>query len=226
MGGRQSLKNLLKFVGLIFLCFISMGLMTGCSELEALRKANHRQAITVRDQLYEIDSLTAQLRKSRAFAASQKSGLYKVPIKEIRSELGNLVESISKSATLTYTDEGAVIQLPEELLFDSGFAVLKRDGDAALEKIAEYLREKSSLMMRIDGYAARDPMVKSKNQWDSNHHFSVDRALSILHYFISTESINPRRMYVAGYGPQKPQTKHQLGENSAQQGRVEFCIFQ
>ncbi|MCP5003787.1 MAG: hypothetical protein GY941_07525 [Planctomycetes bacterium] len=55
------MKIQLKFVGLIFLCLLSMGVLAGCSELERLRVANRRQAITIRDQLSEIDRLTAEL---------------------------------------------------------------------------------------------------------------------------------------------------------------------
>ncbi|MDR4506411.1 MAG: hypothetical protein MRK01_16695 [Candidatus Scalindua sp.] len=55
----------LKSVGPVIVFLLSTGFLTGCSELEGLRIANRRQAITIRDQLYEIENLTGSLERER-----------------------------------------------------------------------------------------------------------------------------------------------------------------
>ena len=52
-------KNIGRF-GLVFLA-LAVFLVQGCAELDELRTANRRQAITVRDQMTELDTLKAEL---------------------------------------------------------------------------------------------------------------------------------------------------------------------
>jgi len=52
-------KNMGRF-GLVILA-LTVLLVQGCAELEELRIANKRQAITIRDQMSELDTLRAEL---------------------------------------------------------------------------------------------------------------------------------------------------------------------
>ncbi len=47
-------------IGLVFLA-LSLFIVQGCAELEELRLANKRQAITIRDQMSELDKLRVEL---------------------------------------------------------------------------------------------------------------------------------------------------------------------
>ena len=48
------------------------------------------------------------------------------------------------------------------------------------------------------------PIVKSKYLWDSNHHLSAGRALSVFQYLVNKENIDEKRIHIAGYGPNRP----------------------
>ncbi len=216
-------KNIGRF-GIIFLA-LTVFLVQGCAEMEELRKANRRQAITVRDQMTEIDKLSAKLS-----AADKVNSVYEdraqsddEVMKKLRAELEILARSIGGGAAVRDTAEGPMIQLPETVLFDSGLAKLKSKGEIALEKIAKHLKSHPAALVRIDGHTDNDPIVKSK--WESNHHLSAGRALSVLHYLVKKGHIEEKRIHIAGYGPNRPMASNKNKAGKAQNRRVEFLIL-
>jgi chemotaxis protein MotB len=218
-------KNMGRF-GLVFLA-LAVFLVQGCAELGDLRTANRRQAITVRDQMSEIDKLRAELD-----AANKVNRVYEDRAqsdeevkKRLHAELERLARSIGGGAVVRDTAEGPMIQLPETILFDSGLAKLKTKGEAALEKIAKYLKSNPAAMVRIDGHTDNDPIVKSKHLWKSNHHLSAGRALSVLHYLVNKGHIEEKRIYIAGYGPNRPISSNKDKAGKMQNRRVEFLIL-
>ena len=110
----------------LFLATVFMGTALGCAETEELRSLNRRQAITIRDQSDEIEKLKAE-------ASSYKDQATKESDEKSRlmAELDNLAKAIGGGASVRQTPEGPVIQLPEMILFDSGMANIKPEGEKA-----------------------------------------------------------------------------------------------
>ena len=218
-------KNMGRF-GLMFLA-LAVLLVQGCAELGELRTANRRQAITVRDQMTELDKLRAELgaanKVNRVYEDRAKSD--EEVKKRLHAELERLARSIGGGAVVRDTAEGPMIQLPETILFDSGLAKLKTKGEAALEKIARHLKLHPAAIVRIDGHTDNDPIVKSKHLWESNHHLSAGRALSVLHYLVNKGHIEEKRIHIAGYGPNRPIASNKNKAGKAQNRRVEFLIL-
>jgi chemotaxis protein MotB len=218
-------KNIGRF-GLVFFA-IAVFLVQGCAELDELRTANRRQAITVRDQMTELDKLKAELdstgRVNKGYQERAQSDAAEK--RKLRADLQKLARSIGEGAAVRDTAEGPMIQLPETILFDSGLAKLKTKGEVALEKIAKHLTSRPSAIVRIDGHTDNDPIVKSKYLWESNHHLSAGRALSVLHYLVNKGHIEGNRINIAGYGPNRPIASNKNKAGKMQNRRVEFLIL-
>lgn len=206
----------------------------GCAELNELRNLNRRQAITIRDQAAEIERLRGELDncKSRLASAEKISELYGDKAKaaeeekaRLRAELEKLARSIGEGAAVRETPEGPVVQLPEKILFDSGKAEIKPRGETALQKIAEYLKANPSEVLRIDGHTDTDPIVKSAFLWDSNHHLSAGRALSVFHYLTKKQEIDEKRVSISGFGPNRPVADNNTTDGKQKNRRVEFLII-
>ncbi len=206
-------------------------LVQGCTEL---KKLNARQAIAIRYQTTELEKLEAELdaTNTKLDAANKLNRVYEDRAKSdaevkarLRSELERLARSIGGGAAVRDTAEGPMIQLPETILFDSGLAKLKTKGEIALEKIAKHLSSHPTAMVRIDGHTDNDPIVKSKYLWESNHHLSAGRALSVLHYLVSKGKIEESRIHIAGYGPNRPISSNKTKAGKMQNRRVEFLIL-
>src|SRR3990167_2162237 len=204
-------KKYVKF----FLLIAFVG-MSGCAELSELRNLNRRQAITIRDQSDEVAKLKNQMGSlSDKLKASE----------EEMTKLRKLAKSIGEGVTVRDTIEGPVILFPEKILFDSGMSAIKPNGEKALKKMAEFLVENSSISIRIDGHTDTDPIVRTKHLWDSNHHLSAARSLSVFHFLTKSENIAEGKIHVAGFGPNRPIATNSTSAGKKENRRVEFLII-
>ena len=201
----------------LFVLFI--GSITGCSELKELRGLNQRQSLTIRDQADEISQLKGQNDK-----LSQELQSDDEEKERLRNELEKLAKAIGEGAIVRDTIEGPVIQLQEKVLFDSGLAEIKKGGKDALLKIAIYLKERQTALLRIDGHTDADPIIKTKHLWDSNHHLSAARALSVFHFLTKIEKIPSEMIHVSGFGSNRPIATNDTKEGKKGNRRVEFLI--
>lgn len=206
----------------------------GCAELNELRNLNRRQALTIRDQAAEIERIRGELDncKSRLASAEKISELYGDKAKaaeeekaRLRAELEKLARAIGEGAAVRETPEGPVVQLPEQVLFDSGKAEIKPKGEEALQKIADYLNSKPSELLRIDGHSDADPIKWTAHLWDSNHHLSAGRALSVFHYLTKKAQIDEGRISISGFGPNRPVADNATVEGKQKNRRVDFLII-
>lgn len=216
-----------RFLGLVFLSLLVSGFFQGCAELEEFRTANRRQAITIRDQMDEIEKLNTRIGSSRKLNSAYESrAMADDEVKSrLRAELEKIAKSIGLGAAVRDTVEGPVIQLPEQILFDSGMAVIKKKGEIALAKIAGLIKSKPETSVRIDGHTDSDPIKKSKYLWDSNHHLSAGRALSVFNYLNKKENIDIGRIHIAGFGPNRPISSNDSKNARRKNRRVEFLIL-
>lgn len=208
------MSNYGKYVKL-FLLIAFVG-MSGCAELSELRNLNRRQAITIRDQADELSRLKKQL--------SSMSDKLKASEEEM-NKLRKLAKSIGEGVTVRDTVEGPVLLFPEKVLYDSGSATIKPSGEKALKKMAEFLKENPRISIRIDGHTDTDPILRTKHLWDSNHHLSAARSLSVFHFLTKSESIAEERVHVAGFGPNRPIAPNSTGSGKKENRRVEFLIL-
>src|SRR5947199_1916043 len=95
-----------------------------------------------------------------------------------------------------------------EILFDSGSAALKPEGQSEVDKLAGALidLEKQipadiAWVLRIDGHTDVRPITSA--QFRSNWELSAARAISVVQYLIS-RGVEPRRLVAAGFGEYQP----------------------
>jgi len=212
-GGKKMVKYG-KYIKLFLL--IAFAGMSGCAEMNELRNLNRRQAITIRDQSEEIARLKGQLS-----SVSDKLRASEAEMEKLRK----LARSIGEGATVRDTVEGPVLLFPEKILFDSGMATIKPQGENALKKVAAFLKENPQISVRVDGHTDTDPIRRTRNLWDSNHHLSAARSLSVFHFLTKSENIGEGRVHIAGFGPNRPIASNSTTAGKKENRRVEFLIL-
>jgi chemotaxis protein MotB len=95
-----------------------------------------------------------------------------------------------------------------EILFDSGSAALKPEGQTEVDKLAgalidleKQIPSEIAWVLRIDGHTDVRPITSS--QFPSNWELSAARAISVVQYLIS-RGVEPRRLVAAGFGEYQP----------------------
>ena len=198
------MKGWVKFAVVLPLLFS----LCGCSII--LQKRNPKD-------LDQIDQLSAELEAER----QAREELLRAQ-RELEDKLRKEIEE--KQVRLQMLNKGLVITFVDEILFDSGKAVIRKEGYSVLDRVGKVLNDQvKDRNIAIEGHTDNQPIQKSG--WKSNWELSTARAISVLHYLIDNQSVNPERLVAIGYGEYRPVTSNDTAAGRQQNRRVEITIL-
>lgn len=116
---------------------------------------------------------------------------------------------------------GIIIQLRDNILFESGSAKLKDNSKAILEDINGLISTFPNNII-VEGHTDNVPINNYK--YESNWELSTARAVSVLRFFVEIKGQNPLRFTAAGYGEFKPVAPNDSESNRAMNRRVNILI--
>lgn len=203
----------LKFGNIVLVCFI-LSLFTGCSfGFYAGRPSD--KALIAQNQ-HKIKENEAQILKLEAELAKLKQAKTLMEAK-LKQEIGD------NQVKVDLQDRGLVITFLTEILFDSGKAQIREEGQKMLYKVASVvLSEKMANDIGIEGHTDNIPIKFSG--YKSNWELSTARATSVLHYLIDNCGLNPKRLSATGYGEYQPVASNDTSEGQQRNRRVEIII--
>ena len=112
-----------------------------------------------------------------------------------------------------------VVNLPSDVLFDPGRDTLKSSAKTSLSAVASAIKsDYPSKPIRLIGFTDSDPIKKSKDRYETNHHLGFERAYSVGEY-LQSRGIPAKQISYASYGPNSPK-----GSKSASR-RVELVVI-
>lgn len=129
--------------------------------------------------------------------------------------------SLNDTIDVAENEKGVVLQLKDNVLFESGQADLKAGSNEILDKINTLISTIPDSIV-IEGHTDNVPIhnEKYKDNWD----LSSMRATNVLRYFTEVKHQDPQRFRAAGYGEYKPKVDNSTEENRAQNRRVNISI--
>jgi flagellar motor protein MotB len=161
---------------------------------------------TNHDLIAALKLQTADLEKEKVLAAQMAKGLEN----EMRADLE------SKDVTISKLQGKLTVNILDRIMFDSGEAVLKPDGQAVMRKIAGILAKHPELKIHVIGHTDNVPIrPAAQSRFASNWELSTARALAAVHFLTEQAGIDPRRVGAVGYGEFRP-----LADNSTAEGRA------
>ena len=114
-----------------------------------------------------------------------------------------------------------VLQLPNDVLFDSGQTVIKPFGKQALTQIAAVLRTMSDRHFQVGGDTDNVPI--DTPAFPSNWELSTKRAVEVVHFLIA-QGMRPELLSAAGYGEFDPVAANDASEGRAKNRRIEISL--
>ncbi len=204
-------KKLVK-VGNFMLASLLVVSLAGCAVSFYSRYPRDKARIQeLSDQLTEMQKLKAQETDELKQALAQLQ-------KKLKGEID------SKQITLGMEERGLVITFVDEVLFDSGKAVIKPGAYDVLNRVAEILKDKvADKNIGVEGHTDNQPIRHSG--WKSNWELSTARATSVLHYLVDNCGIAPERLQATGYGEYRPVASNLTKEGKQKNRRVEVIIL-
>ena len=123
--------------------------------------------------------------------------------------------------TITKDSRGIIIQLRDNILFESGSAEIKDNSKQILEKISTLILRFDNEII-IEGHTDNVPIHNAR--FDSNWELYSARAINVLKYFVNVKKVDPYRVSAHGYGEYKPVMPNDTAEHRAANRRVDILI--
>jgi chemotaxis protein MotB len=195
-------------------------------ELDALRttldgaKADLAKAVaqnqTNQDQIASLTNQIADLQKQKELATKTSKSLED----EMRADLE------SKDVTISKLQGKLTVNIVDRVMFDSGEAILKPDGEVVMRKIAAILQEHPQLAIHVIGHTDNIPIrPNAQSRFASNWELSAARALAAVHFLTEKAGVDPRRVGAVGYGEFRPVADNSTPEGRAKNRRIAITIL-
>jgi chemotaxis protein MotB len=168
----------------------------------------------LREKLTDANARVATIQSAEE-AARAKAALYQ----ELATQLHNMVDAGQLSIVLR--DGRMVLQLPNDVLFDTGKTELKPGGRATLKKIADVLATLHERHFQIAGHTDDKPI--STARFPSNWELSTQRAVEVVHYLVA-QGVKQDALSAAGYADVDPVAPNSTTEGRAKNRRTEITV--
>ncbi len=208
------------FVRCLFLSL--MVLFVGCAELKSLRE----ERVVMNQRIEELQRERDDLDSRYNLSEQEKAELI-----EERDRLENarrsMEERLSGSGASVRIKEGKIsVMLPSSILFNSGQTKLKKAAKNSLKKVCNVLKKDfPNATIRIEGHTDSDPLKRTKNVYKSNWELSALRASNVLHYLVDSCRLDPKKLYIAGFGKHQPVASNKSKGGKKKNRRVEIVIL-
>jgi chemotaxis protein MotB len=155
-----------------------------------------------------------ELRRAQA-AAEARAELFRQFVQKFKSmiDAGQL-----KIAT---RNGRLVLQLPNDVLFDSGQTLIKPAGKEALVQIANVLSTIGGRTFQVGGQTDNVPIETSR--FPSNWELSTARAVEVVKLLVG-QGVAPRMLSAAGYGEFDPVAGNDTPDGRAKNRRIEIAL--
>jgi chemotaxis protein MotB len=128
----------------------------------------------------------------------------------------------SKEVTISELRGKLTVNILDRILFDSGEAELKTEGQRILEKIAGVLAQHTNRQVHIIGHTDDVPIHR---KFASNWELSTARATAAVRFLQERAGVNPRLLGALGYGEFHPVAPNSTAEGRAKNRRIEVVIL-
>lgn len=169
---------------------------------------------TLSKALMDAKARLEELRTAQAEAAAQ-TALYQQLLQKFKAmvDAGQLKISMRNGRL--------VLQLSNDVLFDSGQTVIKPVGRGALVQIASVLRTIQGRLFQVAGNTDNVPIETPL--FPSNWELSTARAVAVVKLLIS-QGVDPKSLSAAGYGEYDPVASNDTPNGRAKNRRIEITL--
>jgi len=164
------------------------------------------------NQLDEAQSLIEDLTEQTAAAAQTQHSL--------EDEMRKALES--KDVTISELKGKLTVNILDQILFDSGEAELRPEGQRILEQIAGVLVQHTNRQIHVIGHTDDVPIHR---KYASNWELSTARAIAAVRFLQERAGVNPRHLGALGYGEFHPIAPNTNAEGRAKNRRIEVVIL-
>lgn len=151
---------------------------------------------------------------------SQKDLSQNDPVDDSVRNIGSGMGDLGGSIDVIKRKNGVSLRISNDVLFNSGEAVLEPKGYNELNKIVPFLLD-SDYRITVTGHTDNVPI--STDRFPSNWELSSARAGSVVRYFES-QGVTSKRLVATGHAETRPLSDNDTAEGRSQNRRVELIL--
>ncbi len=178
------------------------------SDLEDLRLANERMRMGLESEREKLQARESEIR--------EMSSTYRGLVDALEAELAR------GEIQIQALRGGLQVSASDQILFASGRAEIKLDGQPVLKAVAEQIRGLSGYSVRVEGHTDDRPI--STASYPSNWELSSARAVQVVR-FLESSGVEASTLSAVGYGPYQPVATNDTVENRARNRRIEILLI-
>ena len=196
-------------------------------------EATKTQVGVLQGQLAQDETQIAQLKtavsaaQSAAMTDEQKAQLTEATdraktLDDLQTKFKKMIDAGHLKVT---TRHGRVVlQLHNDVLFDTGESEVKPAGKTALAEIAATLRGVGAKRFQVAGHTDNQPITTEKKKlFPTNWELSTARAIAVVK-LLTSEGVDPATLSAAGYGPYDAVSPNGTADGQAKNRRIEITL--
>jgi chemotaxis protein MotB len=132
----------------------------------------------------------------------------------------------SKDITISELQGKLTVNILDRVLFASGEAELKPEGEKVLAQVAGVLTQHTNRQVYVIGHTDNVPIRASAfSRYSSNWELSAARATSAVRYLVEKAGVDPSRMAAVGYGEYHPIADNATPDGRAKNRRIAIVVM-
>ncbi|MEO8425813.1 MAG: OmpA family protein [Verrucomicrobiota bacterium] len=172
----------------------------------ATAEQKQTQSATLKEEINANKARIEELQREKE-AASQAQ-------KSLEQEMRAALES--KEITISELQGKLTVNILDRIMFDSGEAELKMEGEKILQKMAGVLAEYPRRQIHVIGHTDNVPIrASARSRFPSNWELSTARATAAVRFLCEKAGVDARRLGAVGYGE-----FHPIADNASPDGRA------
>lgn len=188
------------------------------TRFEEARTEVHRLDVLLNERGAESRQLQERLQRLSAIEREvrQRNEIYEEVIGRFRSLIdgGRLTVSVDRGRM--------IIHLPQDILFESGSAVVGTDGRRTLAEVGSVLAEFDDRSFQVEGHTDNVPIATAR--FPSNWELSTARALSVVNLLVEA-GVRGGNVSGAGYGEFQPVAANDDLDGRRRNRRIEIVML-
>lgn len=166
---------------------------------------------------------TKTSKKQESDSAMQKKD--REELKALQEKVNSYIQQKKMTTKLqtSLTDEGLLISIRDNVLFNSGSAEIRAEDIKTASEIADLLIMDPPRNIIISGHTDNVPIRNSR--YESNWELSVMRAVNFMKIILDNDKLDPRWFSAKGFGEFQPLASNNDPNGRAKNRRVEILIL-
>jgi chemotaxis protein MotB len=196
------------------------------ADIEIKLKSTEEARAVLQQENASLRSKVSELIRQRDTALKEKEK----EVSSLKSTYDSLMKELNKEikagqVAITQLKDRLSLSMVEKVLFDSGSADIKKDGQKVLDRVGRILKEVTDKQISIEGHTDNVPIgLKLQQKFPTNWELSTTRATNVARYLQEKAGLDPGLLIASGFSEYHPVESNDTEEGRAKNRRIEIVL--